>query len=201
MNFIEIFGIFSSLVIFLSLAMTSIIKLRWINTFGCFCFILYGFLINSISVILLNLGISILNLYYLKNLSKNKDSFNLVLADCNSEYFNFFIRKNYDDIEYFFAKLSFLEIDKFYYLIRNNDTVGIIGWNENNDEVTIKIDYVTEKYRDFKFGNYLYIDNIIFFKNLGYKKIIQESNLKIHQNYLKKLNFKEIENNIFIKEI
>lgn len=201
MNFTELFGIFASLVIFLSLSMTSIIKLRWINTFGCLCFSIYGFFISSTSVIFLNLGIAILNLFYLKKLYSNKDSFKLILADCTSEYFKFFTHENYKDIEYFFAKLSFLEMDKIYYLIRNNDTAGIIGWNEDGETITIKIDYIHEKYRDFKFGKYLFIDNILFFKKLGYKKIIQKTNIKSHKIYLEKLNFKKVSEDTYEKII
>lgn len=201
MNFTELFGIFASLVIFISLSMTSIIKLRWINTLGCICFSIYGYFIGSTSVIFLNLGIAILNLFYLKNLYSNKDSFKLVLADCKSQYFKFFTHENYGDIEYFFAKISFLEMDKIYYLIRNNDTVGIIAWNENGSEITIKIDYVHKKYRDFQFGKYLFVENINFFKELGYTKIIQKTNIQMHKDYLEKLNFKKVSDDTYEKDI
>ncbi|MEG0068716.1 hypothetical protein [Cetobacterium sp.] len=201
MNLIEFFGIIASVVIFISLAMTSIIKLRWVNTLGCLLFAIYGIMIHSIATTFLNLGIAVLNLYYLKKLYLTKEDFKLVLADKESEYFKFFLHQNYNDLEYFFSKISFDDMDKIYYLIRNNSTVGIIGWNENHKEITIQVDYVIDKFRDFKFGKYLFIHNISFFKNLGYNKIIQIAPTKAHQDYVEKIGFKKVSENIYSKDI
>ncbi len=201
MNTIEIFGILSSLVIFLSLSMTSIIKLRWINTLGCLMFAIYGYFIGSFSAVLLNLAIACLNLIYLKKLYSTKDTFTLIPADKNSEFFNFFLHNNYKDIEYFFAKPSFDNLNKIFFLIRNNSVAGIIGWTEKNNEITIEIDYVTERYRDLKFGKYLFVDNLDFFRNLGYKKIIHKTSIKEHINYIKKLGFIHESQNIYSKNI
>lgn len=52
-------------------------------------------MIHSIATTFLNLGIVILNLYYLKQLYLTKEYFKLVLADKDSEYFNFFLYQNY----------------------------------------------------------------------------------------------------------
>lgn len=202
MNLIEIFGIASSLVILISLSMTSIIKLRWINMLGCFLFAFYGYMIGSGSTIFLNIGIALINIYFLKKLYAIKENFELILADKNSEYFKHFIKQNSEDLSKFFEEKNIEKSDTVYYMIRNNYTVGVIGWTREEDSVLeIQIDYVTEKFRDMKFGNYLYNENLKFFKELGYSKIIQKTEVPAHEVYVKKLGFKKLSEKRYIKEI
>lgn len=191
MNMVEIFGIVASLVIFISLAMTSIIKLRWINTLGCIFFVIYGFMIGSVATTFLNIGIAIMNLFYLKRLYSIKENFQLVEAERNSEYFKFFIDHNSEDFANFFEKYALENMDRMYYLIRNNSTVGILGWREKGEEIVIEIDYVTNEYRDLKFGKYLFEENLQFFKDMGYKKIVQIAKVPKHKEYVEKIGFKK----------
>lgn len=65
MKYVELFGYFSSFIILVSLMMNSIKKLRWINCIGAFMFSIYGVLVGSIPTTFLNLGIVIINFYYL----------------------------------------------------------------------------------------------------------------------------------------
>src|SRR6056297_1798281 len=64
-NILEWVGYAASLLVLISLLMSSIIKLRWINLIGSAIFCVYGFLIGSIPVGIMNGGIIIINIYYL----------------------------------------------------------------------------------------------------------------------------------------
>jgi O-antigen/teichoic acid export membrane protein len=65
-NFTEIIGYLGSLGILLSFAMKDMKKLRIINTIGCAIFVLYGYLLHySFPIIVTNLAIMCLNIYYL----------------------------------------------------------------------------------------------------------------------------------------
>lgn len=201
LNWIEIFGTLSSVVIFISLSMTSIVKLRVVNTIGCILFAIYGYYIHSYPTTILNLGIAIMNMYHLKNLYSSKESFNLISTNSKEAFFNNFLENHFDDIKKFFGDIYFDEIDKIYFLVRNEIPIGIIGWNEKENEIEIKFDYVIEKYRDLKFGKFIYDENLIFFKNLNYNKIIQVTKNSEHKSYLNSLGFIEEKENTFIKNI
>jgi len=80
---IEIIGILSSAIVLISmLAKTMSYRgtmfMRVVNTFGCFTFIIYGFLLSpsSLSIIIMNAVICIVNVFYIireyKNHHKNK---------------------------------------------------------------------------------------------------------------------------------
>lgn len=58
-------GYAASAGVLLSFLMRDIRTLRMVNSVGCFLFIIYGLLLNSIPVILTNVIIVLINLYYL----------------------------------------------------------------------------------------------------------------------------------------
>ena len=67
---IEWIGYLASILIVVSLTMTSIIKLRVINTIGCILFVIYGVLVKSYPVALSNFAIILINLYNLYKIKK-----------------------------------------------------------------------------------------------------------------------------------
>ncbi|GGA89890.1 YgjV family protein [Ornithinibacillus halotolerans] len=71
-NWLEWLGYLASLIVLISLLMSSILKLRWINMIGSGLFSLYGFLIGALPVGIMNLGIVFINLYYLVKLYRAK---------------------------------------------------------------------------------------------------------------------------------
>ncbi|MGL4402187.1 MAG: hypothetical protein ACRCTS_00395 [Fusobacteriaceae bacterium] len=201
MNLIEIFGIFSSVVILISLSMTSIIKLRIINFVGCLLFALYGYAIGSFSTMFMNVGIALMNLYYLKKLYSIKESYEMVKADRESDYFKLFIDKNAVDINKFFSSESLNRSQELYYLLRNNYTAGILGWRTDDEDVEITIDYVTERFRDYTFGKYIFQEQLEMFRKEGYKRVVQKTENPLHGNYLKKIGFIQEKNGVFVKNI
>jgi hypothetical protein len=62
---IEAFGYIASVVLFISYLMRDIIKLRLINTIACAMFLIYGLLLGLIPVVVVNVMVIIVNLYYL----------------------------------------------------------------------------------------------------------------------------------------
>ena len=67
---IEWIGYLASILIVVSLTMTSIIKLRVINTIGCILFVIYGVLVKAYPVALSNFAIILINLYNLYKIKK-----------------------------------------------------------------------------------------------------------------------------------
>ena len=61
----EYVGFVASALIILSFAMKQMKPLRWINLVGCVLFVAYGIQINSAPVILTNVAIVGINIYYL----------------------------------------------------------------------------------------------------------------------------------------
>lgn len=61
----EQIGYLASIVLLISFMMGNLRTLRWINLLGCFLFILYGILIGKFPIIITNVAIVLVNIYYL----------------------------------------------------------------------------------------------------------------------------------------
>ncbi|MDB3906822.1 YgjV family protein [Crocinitomicaceae bacterium] len=64
-TYIDYIGYAASLFVLLSFFMKKIATLRMVNIVGCSFFIAYGFLIDSIPIIITNVAIVLVNCYYL----------------------------------------------------------------------------------------------------------------------------------------
>lgn len=67
---IEWIGYGASALIVISLVMTSVVKLRIINTMGCILFVIYGLSVGAYPVAFSNLLIIIINSYHLIRIKK-----------------------------------------------------------------------------------------------------------------------------------
>ncbi|MEP1489706.1 MAG: uroporphyrinogen decarboxylase [Algibacter sp.] len=56
--------------VLVSFLMKSVTKLRIVNTFGCLLFVVYGYMLQSMPIIVTNTAIFCINIYYLIKRSK-----------------------------------------------------------------------------------------------------------------------------------
>ena len=191
---IEWIGYISSIVILISLTMSSIVKLRWINLLGAILFSIYGALIGAIPVAVVNFGIVLIDIYYLWLIYKDKEIFALVDANIGSDLFQHFLDSNREEIEKQIPIAEIHEGDKALYMLRDNNLAGVIIGNIDNQEMNVKLDYVTPRYRDFKLGKYYFIENIELLKQKGIQAVKASAKEKDHQAYLEKLGFEKVAN-------
>lgn len=64
-SYIEWFGYLASFFVLLSFLMRNITTLRYVNSVGCLFFVAYGFLLDSWPIIITNVAIVLVNVYYL----------------------------------------------------------------------------------------------------------------------------------------
>ena len=192
-DWVEWLGYFASVVVLISLTMSSIVKLRWINLVGALLFTIYGLLIHSIPVAFLNFGIVLINIYYLYKYYTMKEAFAVVEADTSSELFNYYLRKYREDIEKIVPIDLLKRSQKVLYLMRDSNIAGIMAGDRIGDILDIKIDYVIPRYRDFKIGEYFFIRHPEFFKERGIRKIFAHAKTENHARYLERMGFVKVE--------
>lgn len=73
MNYIELIGYLASAFVLLSFVMKEMKKLRIVNIVGCTFFITYGVLLMSWPIIITNVAIVIVNVYYLLKTKNEAD--------------------------------------------------------------------------------------------------------------------------------
>ncbi len=206
-SWLEWLGYLASVIVLISLLMSSIVKLRWVNLVGAIIFATYGFLLGALPVGIMNTTIAFINIYYLTKLYRSKDVFKIISVDQDKTYLNHFICYFEKDIKKYnsaFEKTDF-EGNMSFFVLRNTVPAGLFIAKKHDDKtLDIKLDYAIPLYRDLKIGNYIFNEKASFFTMQGYKYVISQSVEKEHYNYLVKMGFQaapEFGENYFIKEL
>lgn len=187
------FGYAASALIALSMTMSSFIKFRWVNLIGASCFAIYGYLINSLPVIVLNGFIVSVDIYYLFRLYTQNNFFDTIEVSGDNKYLQRFLEYHKSDIINFFPGFNYkLEPNSIgFFVLRNATVVGVfLGHVTDDNHIKVELDYVIPNYRDFKNGKFVISHLRENFKSSGFKKIIADKGSKQHSRYLKKLGFK-----------
>mgnify|MGYP001823597593 FL=1 len=204
LDWVEWIGYLASLVVLISLTMSSIIKLRWINLLGCLLFALFGFLIASPPVYLANLGIACINIYFLYQIYSTKEDFKIVNAATDSEYYRHFLNVNSKEISKQIPMAELIKEHTALYMLRDNNIAGVlVGEEDDSGVLDIKLDYVIPRYRDYKLGQYYFHDHPEFFRQRGITSLRTIASDKAHCDYLEKIGFNKesTDSNIYIKSI
>ncbi|HBG32618.1 MAG TPA: hypothetical protein DEG42_05760 [Acholeplasmataceae bacterium] len=206
-SLLEWVGYAASLIVLISLLMTSVKRLRWINLFGSLIFAVYGIAIGAIPVGAMNAGIVLINAYFIYQMYTKKDYFTLIQMNHETEYFNHFMSFYKENMKSFMIVEENLDNPNYVkiFTLRNTVPAGLFVCKIIDlSTLEILVDYVTPAYRDFKIGRFLFEDQKDFFKNQGYNKLTSKPGNEKHQSYLKKMGFIEqsIKNEtIFVKSL
>jgi hypothetical protein len=203
MNTLEIIGYVASVLVAISLMMSSIIKLRWYNLIGALLMSLYGFLLHSYPVGLLNLFIGIVDIYFLLQIYTKKSYFQLLTLDYHSEYLKYFLEHHGDEIKNFFPDFIFkIKNNQVgFFILRDAIPAGLFIAEEIKNELVIELDYAIPEYRDFQLGKFLYPELIKKFENSNIKAIKIHPKNKMLANYLVKIGFETIDNKTYYFEL
>lgn len=199
----ELIGYAASLLIAISLMMKSLIRLRVINGLGGLIFVIYGILIRAYPVAILNGLIVIIDLYYLIKMLRQQDYFTLMRITPSSNYLNYFVGFHKKDIQVFFPNFEHdpQPNDYVFFILRDTVPAGVVMIRKQEDCGKILLDYALSDYRDFKIGGFLYEENADTLINLGISSLEARGETPEHDNYLVKMGFKKIKDNLFRREL
>ncbi len=201
---IEIIGYLASILVASAMLFSSIVKLRWFSLIGSTLFTIYGFSIGAYPVGAVNGFIMLTNIFFLSKMYTQKEYFRTLEVKKGNKYLKDYLEFNREDIKKFMPGFSIGEYEISLLILKNMQVAGVFLAERKNDELLVKLDFVSREYRDFKLGKYIYNEYQTQFKEKGLNYFVSESQSKKHNSYLKKLGFKEhLKNNCttFIKEI
>jgi len=191
-NLLDWFGYLASLVVLISLLSSSILRLRWINLVGASLFAAYGFMIGSLPTAMMNLGIVVIDIYYLFRYYSAKEFFQVLEITPDSNYFNSFMDFHKDDVKKFFNKENMKITDATigFYVLRNMVPAGVfIGEPLSSTRLRIDLDFAVAEYRDFKIGDYIYNKHPQYFLDFGFNELVATTSNDAHTKYLEKMGF------------
>ena len=185
---IELFGYLGSLLVVVSMLMTSVMRLRVINTIGSIIFAIYALIIRSYPTALMNfflVGINIYQMIRLSTATGNEYFFTEVGTD--DRYLNYLLDYYRDDISRYFPQFAEKrkEADRAYIVSLDAEPVGITMGQKKNGSLDLFLDYSVPAYRDCSVGEFLYPK----LKSLGYTSLTFEDPDKNHTDYMGKVGF------------
>ena len=186
---LELIGYTGSLLVIVSMLMTSVVKLRVINTIGSVIFCGYALAIHSYPTAAMQVCLIIINIINLYKLNNTKKEYAAVGAKADDGFLTHFLFANGEDIKKFFPDFSAPAAgDKIFLITCGEVPAGVfIAGDEGKDTLSVKLDYTTPAYRDCSAGKFLYTH----LKRLGIKKICAETKIPAHEKYLHKMGFSQ----------
>lgn len=182
---IELIGYTGSILVVVSMLMTSLSKLRVVNTLGSVIFAIYALIIKSYPTAGMQLALIIINMVKLYNLSKNKKQYTVTELKSDDSYISFFTNLYKNDIALYFPK-AVEKIGKAYIISCGSTTAGLLLAHENTSgNLEIDLDYTTPAYRDCSVGKFLYQ----YLAETGVKQLSIKNDIPEHTSYLKRMGF------------
>jgi len=204
MDYIQLFGYAASAVIAISMTMSSIVKFRWINLIGASSFLTYGFLFDSIPIVILNTFIIGVDIFYLFRIYTKKELFTTIEIRSANKYLLEFLKFYNKDIQKFFPGFKYKpELNTVsFFVLRNMAVAGIfLAHKIDKKTLSVGLDFVVPEYRDYKNAKFVYKRLRQRFIDDGIEQVIVYPQSFSHIKYLKKIGFEKQEDGTFIRFI
>lgn len=185
---IELIGYLGSSLVVVSMLMSSIVRLRVINTVGSVIFAAYALMIHSYPTALMNAFLIGINIYNLMKLRRKEKNYDLVEGAQGEGILRYLLDYYQNDILTYFPDFSAeSKANRVYVVCCNGNPAGVLLGNDNGEgSLQVLLDYSTPTYRDCSIGTYLYsklpsrgIHTLIF----------AEKEAQAHTAYLTKMGF------------
>lgn len=193
-SWLDVFGYAASVVVAISLMMGSVLKLRWWNLVGSGAFTLYGLLIQSRPVAILNAFIVLVNIYYLVNLYRRREHFEAIPLPEDSPYLARVLEAHREEIVRIFPGFEHRPSSQRVGLCVLRDLIPVsflLGTPDADGTLRVDLDYALPPYRDLRPGGFLFRERQDLFRDLGIRRLRARTADRVHADYLRRVGFRE----------
>jgi hypothetical protein len=188
----EIVGYVASGLVAISLTMSSILRLRIINLVGAIIFTIYGLLIGAYPIVIVNLIITLINIYYLFQIFGNREYFTMLVTHHDSDYLQSFLQFHASEIKKFLPDFIYTPSEEqlIIFILRDMIPAGLFIAEQHPDgSLWVQLDFVIPGYRDFKVGQFIFEQKADFLRQRGIQEIFSAPGTKPHARYLLRMGF------------
>lgn len=189
---LEFVGYAASGLIAIALMMSSIRRLRIINSIGAGLFALYGLLIHAYPVAVLNAVIVGINVYHLRRMLTVPEYYQLLPVRPDSDFLRHFLKTYRADIQPIIPGFEYRPVEKqlTLFILRDCTPVGVfIAEHKSPETLRVVLDFVIPHYRNLHVGKFLFVERAEYFRNLGVKEIVIQPRTKEFGTYLVEVGF------------
>ena len=196
---IEMIGYLGSALVVASMLMSSVVKLRVINTIGSGIFAAYALIIHSYPTALMNVCLVGINIYNLVKLNRKDQSYDLVEGAQGEALLRYLLDYYGKDIRTYFPGFSpDSGADRAYIVCCGGTPAGVLlGRDSGQGTLQVLLDYSTPTYRDCSIGAYLYAR----LPSKGFRTLVfTGEETPAHAAYLTKMGFVK-RDGAYVKEL
>lgn len=188
---IELIGYLGTILVIVSMLMTSVIKLRVINTVGSVIFGAYALCIHSYPTAAMQVFLIVINVVNICKLLGTKKEYSVVKVAAGDLYLEHFLQDNHDEIKKFFPDFEAVLPDDVIYLVCCKETCAgvLIAAPQSDNSLNVRLDYTTPAYRDTSVGRFLYSQ----LAASGIQNLKAQTTCPAHEKYLRKMGFEKLE--------
>ena len=103
---IEGIGYIGSMIVLVSFLMTSVVKLRVVNTVGSVIFMIYALIIHTYPTAIMNLCLALINIHFLWKMRHTGKEYDLVNVRYDDKYLQYILARRHKDIEACFPGIA-----------------------------------------------------------------------------------------------
>lgn len=186
----ELVGYLASALVVASLAMTSVVRLRFLSLAGSIAFVAYGMLIGSVPIVLTNAAIAALNVWFLSRELGGRRDLGAVVVPADSPFLADFLEHHAADIRRFQPAWDpAAPIDFALVLTRDGLPAGVLLGDRDGARLDVRLDYVLKAYRDSRLGRWLFGRGATVFRSAGIERLTSEPGNETHRAYLQRVGF------------
>lgn len=195
---IECIGYAGSILVLISFLMTSVVKLRIVNSVGGVIFATYAMIIHSYPTAVMNICLVLINLHFLWRLRNQGNSYEMVCVDSRDQFLNYLLKEREEDIKKCFPGLcvDLAGVNKAWLVCCNMAPASILLGNDNDGNLDIALDYSLPAYRDCSVGEYL----MSSLPRYGIRRLSYSGPTENHRKYLAKMGF-VLQNGAYVKNL
>lgn len=191
----ELIGYAASVLVAVGLMMTSVLRLRILSLTGSFVFIVYAVLIDAIPIVVTNVFIAGINIYFIRKLLRRHDTFSLLEVGAESAYLLEFLSFHADDIAAFMPEFVYEPRDGQLrvFVLRDLVPAGLLVGDVVGDTLHIDLDYATKGYRDLQIARFLFGPQVHIFVDNGIRRLVTDAGTPAHEAYLQRTGYEAVD--------
>lgn len=177
MNWLELIGWAGSAVLVWSLLQTAILRLRALNLVGCVVLIGYNAAIPVWPMVGLNVVLAVINVWYLRGMLTTRHdaaTYQVVEVGVDDQFLAHTLRVHAADIARFNPGFTWHRGGErsAFLVVKADEVVGVVlAHAEPGGVAQVDLDYVTQRFRDFTPGEFVYRRSRLF-TDKGFRQVV-----------------------------
>lgn len=187
----EIVGYAASVLVIASLSMRSVVRLRALSLVASATFAVYGLLLGAAPIVVTNLVIVGLNIWFLRNELGGHRDLGASVVPAGAPFLHDFLDYHRAEITDFQPTyLPPADDDLALLLTRDGLPAGVVVGRRSGTDLHVTLDFVLRPYRDSRLGGWLFGPGSDVLRRAGVRRVTSDAGNDAHRSYLERVGFR-----------